>query len=210
MKQPLIIAVILVTAATWLTVSAINGLPSTLSEAAYPFGTAITVAVVMSSLYQKYLWHWHLFQCLISKTPDLRGVWKVTIHPGWIDPNTKMQTNSVEGYAQIDQQSVTSLCVRLFTNDSRSRSIAFSINKDENEYCLATIYENKPRIQGRPREGTIHLGSAIYRFRGYKPNQLTGDYWTQTTNLGEILLRDRKWHKGITSFEQGQSVFEST
>ena len=209
MKRPLIIAVVLITAATWFAVTAITELPSTFMEAAYPFWAAITVAGGFSFLYQKYMWHWHLFQCLISKTPDLREVWKVTIHPGWIDPNTKMQTNSVEGYAQIDQTTATSLCVRIFTHDSRSQSIAFSIDETDSEFRLAAIYENKPRMQNCPREGTSHLGSAIYRFRGYRPREMTGEYWTETKSHGEILLKDRKQQKGIYSFEEGQCVFES-
>ena len=210
MNRPFIIAVISLTALTWFAMTISVGLPNSYSSAAYPFWVAITVAGGFSFLYQKYMWHWHLFQCLISKTPDLRGVWKVTIRPAWIDPNTGLQKNPVEGYAQIDQTTATSLCVRIFTHDSRSQSIAFSIDETDSEFRLVAIYENKPQMQNCPREGTSHLGSAIYRFREYRPREMTGEYWTDTTNLGEILLHDRKCHKGITSFKQGQSVFEST
>ena len=209
MKHSFIVVVIIVTAVTWLVMAIANGFPNTFWEAAKPFLTAISVAGALSYFYQQHMWHWRPLQHLLAKTPDLRGMWKVTIQPVWVNSKIGMQMGPVEGYAQIDQ-TASSLCIRLFTSDSRSQSIAFSVDEIENEFRLAVMYENKPRIQDRPREGTSHQGSAIYRFRGFRPSEMTGEYWTETKNLGEIKLHSRKQQGGISSFEDGQREFAST
>ena len=205
MKRPFIILVILVTAVTWAAVAVAKGLPSTILEAMSPFISSIAVATFLSLIYQRMLWHWWLVQQLLAKTPDLRGVWKVAIRPAWIDPSTNEKKGPVEGYAQIDQ-SASSFCMRLFTNDSRSETFAFSIDEIEGEFRLTVAYENKPRMEERARKGTIHQGSAIYRFRGYRPEVVSGEYWTEIKNVGEIELRNRM-RREISSFAGGRQVY---
>ena len=209
MKHSFIVVVIIVTAVTWFVMAIANGFPSTFWEATKPFIIAISVAGTLSYLYQHHMWHWWLLQHSLAKTPDLRGMWEVTIQPIWVDSNRGMQMDPVEGYAQIDQ-TASSLSMRLYSCDSRSQSIAFSIDEIHNEFRLAVIYENKPRMEDRPREGTSHQGAAIYRFRGFRPSEMTGEYWTETKNLGNIKLHNRIQQGGISSFEDGQQVFAST
>lgn len=199
------IFVILVAAATWITVAIVRGFPSTFWEAISPFVTAIPVASVLSYVYQHHLWHWWPFQRWLARTPDLRGAWRATIRPAWFDPDTGMKGDPVQGYAQIDQ-TASSLCMRLFTHDSRSETFVFSIDEIEKEFRLTVIYENRPRMKDRPRIGTSHQGSAIYRFRGYRPNRIKGEYWTEIKNIGEIELCSRRQQE-ISSFEEGKRVF---
>ena len=205
MKRPFVILVVVVAAVTWAVMAAVKGLPNTMWEAMLPFGSSIGVATGLSFLYQYILWRWWLVQKLLAKTPDLRGAWMVTIRSARVDPKKNGKTKPVEGYAQIDQ-TASSLCMRLFTDDSRSESFAYSIDEVEGEFRLTVAYENRPRMQNRARTGTSHLGSAIYRFREYKPKGLNGEYWTELKNVGEIELRNRR-QQGISSFEDGKQVF---
>ena len=206
MKRSIVILVILVAAATWFSVAIIKGFPSSLWDAMDPFFTAIPVAGIFSLVYERYLWHCRLFQRWITRTPDLRGAWRVTIFPAWTDQNTEQKGNPVEGYAQIDQ-TASSLCMRLFTPDSRSETLAFSIDEIENEFRLTVVYENRPRMEDRPRKGTSHQGSAMYRFRGYRPDAISGEYWTELKNVGEIQIHD-KTCLAISSFDAGKQAFE--
>ena len=205
MKRPFVILVILVAAVTWAAVAVAKGLPSTIWEAMSPFVSSIGVATVLSVIYQRKLWHWRPLQRLLAKTPDLRGAWQVTIRPAWVDPSTKEKKDPVEGYAQIDQ-TASSFCMRMFTDDSRSETFAHSIDEIEGEFRLTVAYENRPRMEERARIGTSHQGSAIYRFRGYRPEVVNGEYWTERKNVGEIELRNRMQQE-ISSFEDGRRVF---
>ncbi len=206
MKRPFVILVVLVAAVTWAVMAAVKGLPDTLWEAMLPFGSSIGVAMWLSWMYQKKVWHWWPLRELLAKTPDLRGgAWKVTIRPARIDPSENRKMKPVEGYAQIDQ-TASSLCMRLFTDDSRSETFAYSIDEIGGEFRLTVAYENRPRMEDRARSGTSHQGSAIYRFREYRPKGLNGEYWTELKNVGEIELRNRR-QQGISSFEDGKQVF---
>ena len=206
MKRPFVILVILVAAATWVAVAIVRGFPSTFWEAINPFVTAIPVASVLSFVYRHYLWHCWPLQRWLARTPDLRGAWRVTIRPAWVDPNTGHKRCPVEGYAQVDQ-TASSLCMRLFTRDSRSETFVFSLDEIEKEFRLTVVYENRPRMEDRPRMGTSHQGSAIYRFRGYRPEEMKGEYWTEIKNVGEVGLYNRR-HLAISSFEAGKCAFE--
>ena len=205
MKRPFVILVVLVVAVTWTVMAAVKGLPSTIWEGTIPILSSIGVATGLSLIYQKRLWHWWLVQRLLAKTPDLRGAWKVTIRPAWTDPSKNREDFSVEGYAQIDQTS-SSFCMRLFTEDSRSETFAFSVDEIDGEFRLTVAYENSPRMRDRPRKGTSHQGAAIYRFRGYRPRIVSGEYWTELMNVGEIELRSGT-RREISSFEDGKQVF---
>ncbi len=205
MKRPFVILVVLVVAVTWAVMAAVEGLPSTIWEGVIPILSSIGLATGLSFIYQKRLWHWWLVQPLLAKTPDLRGAWKVTIRPAWIDPSKNRKKKLVEGYAQVDQ-TASSFRMRLFTDDSRSETFAFSIDEIDGEFRLTVAYENSPRMRDRPRKGTSHLGTAIYRFRGYGPKVVGGEYWTELMNVGEIELRDRT-RREISSFEDGKQLF---
>lgn len=205
MKRPFVILVVLVVAVTWAVMSAVKGLPGTIWEGMIPILSSIGVATGLSLIYQKRLWHWWLVQKLLAKTPDLRGAWRVTIRPAWTDPSKNGKKEPVEGYAQIDQTS-SSFCMRLFTDDSRSETFAFSVDETDGEFRLTVAYENSPRMRDRPRKGTSHQGAAIYRFRGFRPNVMSGEYWTELMNVGEIELRNRT-SREISSFEDGKQVF---
>ena len=205
MKRPFVILVVLVVAVTWTVMAAVKGLPSTIWEGMIPILSSIGVATGLSLIYQKRLWHWWLVQRLLAKTPDLRGAWKVTIRPAWTDPSKNREDFSVEGYAQIDQTS-SSFCMRLFTEDSRSETFAFSVDEIDGEFRLTVAYENSPRMRDRPRKGTSHQGAAIYRFRGYRPRIVSGEYWTELMNVGEIELRSGT-RREISSFEDGKQIF---
>lgn len=208
MKRPFVILVILVAAATWFSVAIIKGFPRSPWEAISPFLTAMPVASLLSFIYEHHLWHRWPLQRWLARTPDLRGAWRVTIHPEWVDQNTGKEPNPIQGYAQIDQ-SASSLCVRLFTLDSRSGTFAYSINEEQNEFRLMMVYENRPSIKDRPRKGTSHRGSAVYRFRGYRPGTMMGEYWTELKNIGDIQVHDRR-RLEISSFEAGNEAFEQT
>lgn len=206
MKRRLSIVVIAVTAITWVVVAKIFGLPDTFWEAIIPFFTAVTVTGIFLVFYDKYLWRCYAVRQWVAQLPDLQGVWKVTIMPVKLNDHSEQSSYAVIGYAQFDQ-TASSLNMRLYTEDSRSTTIAYAIREiEQNHFRLVIIYQNRPRVKERAREGTIHDGAAIYEFRGYRPEKLAGEYWTEKPTRGEIELSDRRTDE-IDSYDAGSRVY---
>lgn len=208
MKRRLRILVIAVTAITWVATAKIFGLPATFWEAIIPFFTAVTVTGVFLLFYDKFLWRTYAVRQWIAQLPDLQGVWKVTIIPVESDDHSEQSFDTVIGYAQFDQTAF-SLSVRLYTEDSRSVTLAYSITEESlTQFRLVVVYENRPRVKEQARDGTIHNGSAIYEFRGYRPQKLVGKYWTEKPTWGEVELSDRRRGE-IESYEAGSRVYSN-
>ena len=206
MKRQLSIVVIAVTAITWVAAAKIFGLPDTFWEAIIPFFTAVTVTSIFLLFYDKFLWRLYVVRRWIAQLPDLQGVWKVTIVPVKPDDQSEQSVDSVVGYAQFDQ-TASSLNMRLYTEDSRSTTIAYAIRKiEKNQFRLVIVYQNRPRVKERAREGTIHDGAAVYEFRGYSPKTVVGEYWTEKPTQGEIALSDRRRDE-IDSYDTGSRVY---
>lgn len=206
MKPQLSIAVIAVTAITWVAAAKIFGLPDTFWEAIIPFFTAVTVTSISLFFYDRILWRYYTVRRWIAQLPDLQGVWKVTITPVKLDDQSEQSLDSVIGYAQFDQ-TASSLNMRLYTEDSRSTTIAYAIKEiEKSQFRLAIVYQNKPRLKERVREGTIHDGAAVYEFRGYSPEKVAGEYWTEKPTRGEIELSDRRRDE-IDSYDAGLRVY---
>lgn len=209
MKRRLSIVVIAVTAITWVSAAKIFGLPDTFWEAVLPFFTAVTVTGIFLLLYDTLLWRPYAVRRWIAQLPDLQGVWKVTIMPVKLEEQSQQSPDSVIGYAQFDQ-TASSLNMTLYTEDSRSTTIAYAIRKmQHNQFRLVIVYQNRPRVKERDREGTIHDGAAVYEFRGYSPEEVSGEYWTEKPTRGEIKLSDRRKDE-IDSYDAGSKLYSSS
>lgn len=206
MQREFQILIVAVTASTWLAAALVFGIPTTWWGVVRPFLTAMSVAGATFWLYDKHFWNLPMLHGWLTRQPDLRGVWNVEIRSTYVDPKTNLRIEPVQGYAQIDQTS-TSFCLRIYTNESKSKTIAHAFENDQHVYRLAIVYENEPAIELRENISPLHKGSAIFSARGHKPESFAGDYWTERKTNGEIVLRDRR--KGeINSFEEGGKIFK--
>ncbi|MFC2954187.1 hypothetical protein ACFOOP_19785 [Marinicaulis aureus] len=205
MNKELRVIIVGVTAATWLVAALLWGLPTTILGAARPFLAAITAASVVLWVYETQIWHWPIFRRWLTKIPDLRGVWRVEIQSTWIDPDTGNPIGPIEGFAQVDQ-TATNFCMRTFTEESRSKTVAYAFSFDQEVFKLAIVYENQPHISLREKRSAYHQGSAAFHVRGYKPVSFSGEYWTERKSIGTFSVSSRK--KGeIDSFEAGRELF---
>lgn len=205
MKRELAAIVVVATAGTWLLTALWVGLPSNFWDAAKPFVSALTVASVVLVLFEKWAWKLPIIRSQISKMPDLIGVWRVKIRYNWVDEDHKIHRGEKTGYAQIDQ-SAASFCLRVFTDESKSETLAHSFSLDQNVFKMAIVYENQPSIERRQKLSVVHKGSAVFSIRGYRPEVLEGEYWTERRSVGEMTLSDRR--KGeINSFSEGDTIY---
>lgn len=205
MRRELTILIVVLTAITWLVVAYLNGLPGTWFAAARPFISAITVAGIVLWVYEKWIWHWWIFRGWLTQVPCLKGVWEVEIQSTFIDPTSNLPVVKA-GFAQIDQ-TASQLTIRVFTDESRSVTVAHSFNEDQNVFMLAIVYENRPEIQFRERKSAFHQGSAVFGIRGYRPDAITGEYWTENKTTGNFVFRNRKAGE-IGSYSQGEEIYK--
>jgi hypothetical protein len=192
---------------TWLVAALVFGLPTTLIGAAKPFSSALSVAALALFVYENAAWHLPGVRAWIAQTPDLRGVWRVEIQSTFVDPNTGQTKGPIKGFAQIDQ-AASKFCMRIYTKESQSKSVAHAFKIDHGVFQLALVYENKPNIRRRDeRKSAHHQGSSSWSGRGYYPHTFKGEYWTERKNIGTIVVSGRRGG-AIDSYEEGRLMFD--
>ncbi len=207
MRREFQIAVIAVAAVTWLVTALLYEWPTTWWDATRPFVTSMAVTSVVVGIYNHWAWRFKLFHGWLTRQPDLTGVWLVEMNSTYQDKKTGWRPGSIRGFAQIDQTGST-LCLRLYTANAKSKSTAYAFNYDQKVYTLITVYENEPSIEQREHVSPLHKGTSIFELRGHRPLHFSGDYWTERKTTGTVALSDRKSGE-INSYQEGVALFAS-
>lgn len=152
-------------------------------------------------VYDKHGWHLSFRSFRLSKIPDIRGTWKVTVVSSYKDGNR--ENIQSEGVAYI-RQTWTKISIRLEFEDSTSFSTMASINsEDSSDYGLNYEYLNEPDPHGiatmQIHRGTVHLRLSPTR------KALKGDYYTGRgrMNLGSLSLNFLS--RRLMSYEEAMS-----
>lgn len=192
----------------WMIVLWIQGNPVLEMKFLKPFGIVVGSISVVSLLFNKYIWAWKVFKGWYINRPDLRGTWKVELQSSWIDPETNEGIAPIICYATI-RQTFSELSFRLLTKESRSKSIAYNIEKeDDGVFKLSAIYRNEPKIELQGTRSEIHHGSLLLEIYGSPVNQMEGHYWTDRATKGSMILSDKK-EEIIDTFEKAEKVFSN-
>ncbi|KNH29210.1 hypothetical protein ACS77_04810 [Pseudomonas syringae] len=190
------------TIAVWLLALWYQGMPVLEADFVKPFSTVVGLITFIVTIFNKYLWSWKIFKGWYVKRPDLRGTWKVELKSSWTNPETGKATKPIHGYAVI-RQSLTSLSLRLMTEESRSVLVAHSIEQQEDDdlFKLVGVYRNEPKIELQGVRSEIHHGSFALEIHGSPAYELQGHYWTDRGTKGGIKLSD-KVKKLYDTYEQ--------
>ncbi len=205
MSRWLVVLVVFATALTWAVTIAVLGFPTNWWSALKPFVSAITVAGLILGIYVHWAWRFWGVRAWIANTPDISGAWQMELQSEWKDPATGERKPLISGFAQVDQ-SANSFCLRLFTEEARSKSIAYSFSEDQSVHDLSIVYENKPNIALRMNRSRFHQGAATFSVRGYYPDRVEGEYWTERETIGTLRLINRK-RKAVNSFQDGLDLY---
>lgn len=160
-----------------------------------PFTVVVGFLVVVSLAFEHFLWHQRVLQGWFVKRPDLRGTWRVDLQSNWVDPDTKNQVPSIQCFMGITQ-TFSKLHLHLMTPESESWSIADRIcaSVKGNGYTIVGVYTNHPHLELRGKRSEIHLGAIVLDTHGpsmFRPDVLTGEYWTDRTTKGTMTLSRR-------------------
>ncbi|WP_324729086.1 hypothetical protein [Pseudomonas chlororaphis] len=182
-------------------------MPVLSSEFIKPFGTVVGVIALIVTLFNKYLWSLRVFSGWYVKRPDLRGSWRVELKSGWLVPETGVLIEPVYGYAVV-RQTLTSLSLRLMTEESRSVLVAHCIEQQEDEalFKFTAVYRNEPKIELQGVRSEIHHGSFALEVHGCPVYELQGHYWTDRGTKGSMRVFGRV-KKLYDTYEQAEAEY---
>ncbi len=165
--------------------------PDSLSEWASPIGPAVTVAVVVLFLFDRYLWRLPGVRHLTG-LPLLHGSWHGSLTTSWVDPETGKVKPPDENVFLVIRQRFWGLTVRMLTSESRSASLQANLVRDEDGvHRLVYLYDNTPRPEVRHRS-QIHYGATVLHAPKNAHNEgLEGSYFTDRDTVGEMHFRTR-------------------
>ena len=199
---------IALTILVWLIALWVQGNPVLELDFLKPFGIVVGAIMLIVTAFNKYAWSWRIFKGWYVKVPDLRGTWIVEIKSSWIDPKTNKQIDPIVGFCVI-RQTLTSLSFRLMTNESRSKSTAYSIElQDDGLYLLSAIYRNEPKIELQGVRSEIHHGSFILNVHGDPVSTLDGHYWTDRASKGSLTLTNRQKKQYFDTYDEAKEAYK--
>ena len=154
-------------------------------------GEAISAAVILSGLYEKFLWRLNPFE----STPKLKKRYVGKLKSGY---------DHIERDASLEiKQTLLSVHVTLATNESKSKSLSASIDDILGEMQLTYCYLNTPKSEYRDRS-EIHYGTATLTIAN--PQILEGQYYTDRKTNGDMLFTAENAQKPYS--QMGKEVVE--
>ena len=171
---------------TWLLLILIsNGKIEFTIEALKKIPTAITINLIIWTIFIKWLWKWEIFYGWLVPFQNLSGKWE-----GEIIPNTQNKiSTSIRTNVEI-RQTFLNIHVKMKTEEmeSNSYSSSFIIDDERGTNQLCYSYTSKPIVSVRERS-VIHDGTALLEIIGKPTNKLKGEYWTSRKTTGGIILK---------------------
>ncbi|HXM97627.1 MAG TPA: hypothetical protein VN982_04065 [Candidatus Dormibacteraeota bacterium] len=166
-------------------------------EALRKLPDVVTVYVILSFLFTKWLWRWRIFKGWLVPFPDLQGTWQGELKTGWKDPKTGAVPPPIRVVLVITQSFNSISCV-MYTRESESYSTAAQMDESTGVVRLNYNYTNRPKATLRDRS-TMHDGAASLRVVTTPQAALEGPYWTSRCTSGDISLKFRsaELHEGF-------------
>lgn len=189
----------------WLPLSLlgfVSGGPSTVLW----MSDALAFAVLAVSAFERWGWRWRRLHPHLIGTPDIRGTWRGVMKSDWKDPATKQVRPPKIVYLAI-RQTLTTVWVRLLTDQSSSNQMAGSVQKDpsSDDWRLSYTYYNVPDLFLRKRSPE-HRGGTFLTIVGEPPRRIEGEYWTSRDTKGTLHMDGRAPIIART-FEEAEALF---
>jgi hypothetical protein len=178
--------------AIWVAILFVTGTGLVINwEALKKLPDVVTVYVLLSFAFTRWLWRWSIFRNWLVPFPDLQGTWEGTIQSTWKNPATDKGVQPINAILVVRQTFSSISCV-LFTSESDSYSSTAQIVRDDDGGIirLSYNYTNRPRATVRDRS-TMHDGAALLRIVSSPKKKLEGEYWTSRCTTGDISLTFR-------------------
>jgi SMODS-associating 2TM, beta-strand rich effector domain len=156
-------------------------------EALKKLPDVVTISVIISLVFTKWLWRFQIFKGWLVRFPDLEGTWEGDLQSTWVNPETKKGIPSLRMMLVI-RQSFSSISCTMFTKESESYSRAAQLAIDDSgSISLSYNYTNRSKVTIRDRS-PIHDGAAHLKIVTVPNRMLEGEYWTGRCTTGQMKL----------------------
>lgn len=132
---------------------------------------AVGITIIIILLYEKVLWKYNPFEFTPKLSSRYKGILKSTFDNKEIDASLEIK------------QTLLTVHIMLFTEESKSKSLSASIDEVLGEKQLLYCYINTPKSEYRHRS-EIHYGTAILSVEN--PHKLEGQYYTDRKTCGDM------------------------
>lgn len=169
----------------WLALSivgAVNGGPA----AILVLSDLIPTLLIGVSLFERWGWRWSRLHPHIVGQPVVHGTWRGDLESFWKnDAGASPPVKTV--YLSI-RQTLTTVLVRLMTDESASDQMAGSVQKGPSgNWVISYTYANTPKL-GLRKQSPLHLGGAALTIYGEPPTRIEGEYWTDRDSKGTLTM----------------------
>jgi predicted pore-forming effector associated with SMODS systems len=158
-------------------------------EAVKKLPDVVTVYVILSFVFTKWIWRAYMFSGWLVPFPDLEGTWQGELHSTWTSAPGAQALPSVPVILVIRQTFSSISCV-LYTPESESYSTVAQMDEISGVVRLHYNYTNRPMATIRDRS-TMHEGAASLRVITRPERSLEGEYWASRCTAGDIKLKYR-------------------
>ena len=173
----------------WVAVLQLTGTPLSINlKAIKKLPDAVTIFVIISFVFTKWLWRLPMFRGWLVRFPDLQGTWEGELQSTWINPKTNERIRSLRMILVI-RQTFSSISCTMFTRESESYSRAAQMDVEEETGAVSLSYNYTNRSKATIRDRSpIHDGAAHLRVVTVPAPMLEGEYWTGRCTTGQMRL----------------------
>jgi hypothetical protein len=174
----------------WIGVLRATGTPLSINwEAIEKLPHVVTIFVIISFVFTKWLWRISWFRGWLVQFPDLEGTWEGELQSTWVNPETGQRKPAIKAFLVIRQTFSTISCT-MFTKEMVSFSRAAQLVRDEasDAIALSFNYTSTPKAVVRERSA-VHDGAADLRVVKVPMRMLEGQYWTGRCTTGDVKVR---------------------
>jgi len=173
----------------WVMVLQLTGTPLAINwEALKKLPDVVTIFVIISFAFTKWLWRLGIFKGWLVRFPDLEGTWEGELQSTWMNPETKKGIPPLRTILVI-RQTFSSISCTMFTKESESysRAAQIAVEDDTGSISLSYNYTNRSKATIRHRS-PIHDGAAHLNIITVPSRRLEGEYWTGRCTTGQMEL----------------------
>lgn len=169
------------------------------------YSMAVTVAVAVLTLWNRWLWRTRIGQSFKAAPRNLSGTWKGRLTSQWLDPTSGAARAPKPAYLVI-RQTASTISVTMLTDEMRSTSsLAEVVAAADGASSLNYLYLSRPKSSVEP-QSRMHPGATSLDVTGTPATRLHGRYWTDRESRGELDF-DQRTRKLADDYETAASLF---
>jgi hypothetical protein len=180
-------SLVFITGVIWATLAATSVVSGNTAAVSY-IVDALPLILLVAYAFERRGWRAQWLHPRWVATPVAIGTWRGELLYKWEGGGEALPSKVV--YLTV-RQTLTTVSVRLLSDESNSEQVAGGIATGESGYpIIAYLYRNKPGIALRHETSNIQYGGALVEIVGDPATALRGEYWTERKTKGSLTFRE--------------------